>query len=156
MSEAPARRAAIQEILAEAPVRNQAELFSRLKERGFRASQPALSRDLRALRVAKQDGAYQILEETRVTPLSTLASLMRSADPASHFVLVRCEPGAASAVARALEAEDLDGIVGTVAGDDTVLVAVASRASGDRVRRRVAALAQPPSSPAASPRDVAS
>jgi arginine repressor len=50
---------------------------------------------------------------------------------------VDSEPGAASAVARALEAEGLEGIVGTVAGDDTVLVCLDSKTAQRRVRQRV-------------------
>ena len=56
------------------------------------------------------------------------------------MVVVVCEPGAASAIARALEAEGDLPILGTVAGDDTVFVATASRREGDRVRNRVLAL----------------
>lgn len=131
------RRAAIRELLLEAPVRNQEELLEKLERRGLGASQPVLSRDLRALNVAKLGGAYQIVEEERVTPLEQLKSLLRSVDPVSQFLLVSCEPGAASAVARALDSEELDGLVGTLAGDDTVLVAVKSQASAQRVRRRI-------------------
>ena len=131
------RRAAIQELLRERPVHSQSELLALLGERGLACSQPALSRDLRALGVAKVSGAYQLVEEERVTPLTALRSLLRSAEPVEHLVLVRSEPGAASAVARALEAEDVPELIGTIAGDDTVLVAVRSRSDGDRVRRRV-------------------
>ncbi len=131
------RRAAIQELLRERPVHSQAELMSLLEERGLSCSQPALSRDLRALGVAKLAGSYQLLDEERVTPLTALKSLLRSAEPVEHFVLVRCEPGAASAVARALESEELTGLVGTIAGDDTVLVGVRSKSDGAYIRRRV-------------------
>lgn len=131
------RRAAIRELLLEAPVRNQEELLEKLERRGLGASQPVLSRDLRALNVAKLGGAYQIVEEERVTPLEQLKSLLRSVDPVSQFLFVSCEPGAASAVARALDSEELDGLVGTLAGDDTVLVAVKSTAAAQRVRRRI-------------------
>jgi transcriptional regulator of arginine metabolism len=134
------RRRAIREILSTHPVSNQAELHAILEARRLGASQPVLSRDLRALRVAKRAGVYQISEEERVTPLGALAGFLRSTAPAQRFVLVRCEPGAASAVARALEAEKFPGVVGTVAGDDTLLVAVSSDAAGARVRRRFDAL----------------
>ena len=67
----------------------------------------------------------------------SLEKRARTLGAVEHLVLVHCEPGAASAVARALEAEELPGLCGTIAGDDTVLVAVRSRADGDRVRRRV-------------------
>lgn len=137
MQDRDRRRAAIRELLLEAPVRNQEELLEKLERRGLGASQPVLSRDLRALNVAKRGGCYQIVEEERVTPLEELKSLLRTVEPVSRFLLVSCEPGAASAVARALDSEELDGIVGTVAGDDTVLVAVKSNASALRVRRRI-------------------
>ena len=138
MNDTRERRDAIRSILAEGDVTSQYELYARLKRRGFTASQPVLSRDLRALRAAKSGGVYQILESERVTPLGALKSLLRTAESAPHFVMLHCEPGAASAVARALESEELPGLIGTVAGDDTVLVAVSSASAGARVRRRVA------------------
>jgi transcriptional regulator of arginine metabolism len=137
MTDRDQRRAAIRELLAEREIASQAELHDLLAKRGFSVSQPALSRDLRALDVAKQSGVYRLPADERITPLSSLKSLLRSAAPASHYLVVRCEPGAASAVARALEAEELDGLVGTIAGDDTVLVASASRTAAQRVRRRI-------------------
>jgi transcriptional regulator of arginine metabolism len=140
VSQTSERRAAIRAILSEDQVRNQYELLVRLKKKGYSASQPVLSRDLRTLGVAKQGGAYQLVESERVTPLGALKSLLRAAEVIPHFVMVHCEPGAASAVARALEAEEIHGLIGSVAGDDTVLVAVSSAAVGQRVRRRVAEL----------------
>jgi transcriptional regulator of arginine metabolism len=134
------RRAALRAILAGGDVRSQAELLERLRSMGIDASQPVVSRDLRKLKIAKRDGTYQVLEEDRVTPLSTLRSLLRAESGAPHLALVRCEPGAASAVARALEAEEIEGILGTLAGDDTVLVVAQSAAAARRVRRRVADL----------------
>jgi transcriptional regulator of arginine metabolism len=140
MQSREARRAAILEILEATPVHSQEELLERLGKRGFSASQPVLSRDLRALEVAKQGGVYQIVRAERVTPLEQLASLLRGVDPVAKFLLVTCEPGAASAVARALESEELEGLVGTIAGDDTVLVAVESESAAKRVRTRVRSL----------------
>jgi transcriptional regulator of arginine metabolism len=140
MSRSEERRAVIRRLVLENVIHSQAELRAKLKAGGFRASQPVLSRDLRLLRVAKEAGIYRIREPERVTPLSALKSLLRSSEPANAFVLLRCEPGAASAVARALEAEEVEGVVGTVAGDDTVLVALDSKAAAQRVKKRVAQL----------------
>lgn len=140
MSTTATRRAAIRQLLAEQEVRSQSELLEALARRGFAASQPVLSRDLRALRVAKQDGVYRVVEDERITPLEALKSLVRGVQPVSHFVLVQCEAGAANAVARALEAEEVDGLAGTVAGDDTIIVALASSDAARRTRRLVAAL----------------
>jgi transcriptional regulator of arginine metabolism len=140
MADPTERRAAIRDLIVEHEIASQSELLHKLKLRGFPVSQPVLSRDLRALDVAKQAGVYRIHEQERVTPLTVLKSLLRSVHPVSHFLLLRGEPGAASAVARALEAEAIDGLVGTLAGDDTVLVATSSHAAAQRVRRRVSEL----------------
>lgn len=140
MSRSEERRALVRQLLQAEEIRSQDELRSRLRDQGHSASQPVLSRDLRLLGVGKEAGVYRIREPERVTPLSALRSLLRSVRPARDFVLVRCESGAASAVARALEAEEIDGLVGTVAGDDTVLVASASRQASQRVSRRIASL----------------
>lgn len=140
MSRSEERRAAIRRLVLENSLQSQGELRARLKAAGFRASQPVLSRDLRLLRVAKEAGVYQIREPERVTPLSALKSLLRASETARELVLLRCEAGAASAIARALEAEALDGVVGTVAGDDTVLVALSSKLAAQRLKKRVAAL----------------
>lgn len=132
------RRDAIREILLAEKVADQKDLLRQLAGRGIRVTQPVVSRDLRALKAAKREGAYTLPEEERVTPLTSLRSLLRGAKPAgSHLVVVRCEPGAASAVARALEAEALPGLVGTVAGDDTIFAAVSSETAGRKIRRRV-------------------
>jgi len=140
MSKSEERRGVIRRLVLENSIASQSELRARLKAAGFRASQPVLSRDLRLLRVAKEAGIYQIREPERVTPLSALKSLLRSTETAREFLLLRCEPGAASAIARALEAEDLEGVVGTVAGDDTVLVALSSKLASQRVKKRVTGL----------------
>jgi transcriptional regulator of arginine metabolism len=147
MSRSEKRRAAIRRLVLESSLVSQAELRAKLKVLGFRASQPVLSRDLRLLRVAKEAGIYQIREPERVTPLSALKSLLRTVDTAREYLLLRCEPGAASAIARALEAEELEGLVGTVAGDDTVLVALASKAAAQRVKKRLALLVSDSSTP---------
>lgn len=137
MSSPRVRRKAIREILAAGPVRSQKELGAALRRAGHRVSQPALSRDLRALGVAKHAGQYEILGEATPTPLGALRPLLRAVGRASHLVVVRCEPGAASAVARALDAESLSGVVGSVAGDDTVFVALAGRSAARRFEHHV-------------------
>ena len=135
------RRSAIRHILQGGPVRSQEELASLLADRGLATTQSMLSRDLRALGVAKRAGAYELVVEERVTPLEGLAALLRGARPAGeHLVCVFSEPGAASAVARALEAESLPGLVGTVAGDDTVFVAPADTARITELVHQIRAL----------------
>lgn len=124
----------IEDILEKQDVRSQSQLSEILAERGIETTQPMLSRDLRSLKVAKRDGCYQLYSPERVTPLENLASLLRNAQLAgANLAVVQCEPGAASAVARALEAEDIRGVLGTVAGDDSIFVAVESKVAGGRI-----------------------
>ncbi len=142
MSPVQDRRAVIRELLETHQVASQAELLELLSGRGFETTQPVLSRDLRKLKVAKREGFYQLVQEgERVTPLENLQALLRGAKPAGdHLVVVFTEPGAASAIARGLESEDLPGLVGTIAGDDTVFAAVDSKASGTALKNRVISL----------------
>lgn len=135
-----ARRTLLATLLRESGAASQAELGAALRRRGVRASQPVLSRDLRALGAVKKDGAYRLAGEERVTPLDSLRPLLRSVREAGNLVVILAEPGAASAIARALEAEQIEGVAGTLAGDDTVFVAVAHRRGARAVRERVAAL----------------
>lgn len=138
MNATKSRRETIRRILAGRRLSSQEELLQALAEHGVQTTQPVLSRDLRALKAAKRGGVYQLLESEQVTPLESLRSLLRSCARAGpNLVIVRCEPGAASAVARALESERMAGLVGTVAGDDTVFAAIETEEAGDRVRARV-------------------
>ncbi len=135
------RREVLKAVLQEQQCSSQEELLHALAERGVQTTQPVLSRDLRSLRAAKRDGVYTLLASEKVTPLESLRSLLRGTCAAGpNMVIVRCEAGAASATARALESEGIDGMLGTVAGDDTVFAAVEDADAGDRVRHRVIAL----------------
>jgi len=141
MIAAPAtRRALIRELLLDGAAATQDELRQALRKRSIRVSQPVLSRDLQALGAIKQNGAYALAATERVTPLDSLRPLLRSVREAGNLVVILSEPGSASAIARALEAEQIDGVAGTLAGDDTVFVAVAHRKCARAVRERVAAL----------------
>ena len=142
MSPVQDRRAVIQEVLETNRVQSQAELLEHLARRGFVTTQPVLSRDLRKLKVAKREGVYQLVAEgERITPLENLQALLREVRQAGdHMLVVVTEPGAASAIARALEAEEFSGLVGTIAGDDTVFLAIATPEEGRAIRERVVSL----------------
>lgn len=114
-----------------------------LAENGVRTTQPVLSRDLRSLAAVKRNGIYQILEDERITPLENLSGLLRDATVAGpNLAIVHCEPGAASAIARALDSEGLQGTLGTVAGDDTIFIAVRDMEFGAAIVARVQELLQ--------------
>ena len=132
------RRARVRTLLTENAVFSQQELLSLLAENGVESTQPVLSRDLRALGAVKHGGRYMVFEPDRVTRLNALQPLLRGANAAGpNLVILTCEPGSASSIARALEEEELSGVLGTVAGDDTLFVAVESARRGKAVVQRV-------------------
>lgn len=136
MTSVETRRQAILELIDTQEVASQARLLELLTAGGVQTTQPQVSRDLRALHVAKRDGIYGSTE--RITPLDHLATLLRDARLAGpHMVCLFTEPGAASAIARALESSGLEGLVGTVAGDDTVFCAVDDASAGDSLSKHI-------------------
>lgn len=141
MDQTNQRRQILRRILLAGFQGNQADLIAELAKAGVQAAQPSVSRDLRAIGAVKSGGGYILRDTDHVTPLDALRALLRDVHSAgANLALIRCEPGAASAIARALEAEQIEGLVGTVAGDDTVMVAVENRASGRRVEKRILSL----------------
>lgn len=141
MTSAQDRRRALLEILEQGDAQTQAELLQALGAAGYPSTQPVISRDLRAIGAVKTGGRYALPSEERVTPLETLRALLRDAALAGpNLCIVACEPGAANAIARALEAEGDLPILGSVAGDDTIFVATAKRADSLQVQERVYAL----------------
>ena len=116
---------AILRLIDERPVTDQAQFLSVLKERGFYLTQPTLSRHLKKLTVMKREGRYQ-----RVDPgASEVPPYTLSLAPPNLMVL-RTRPGHAQLIGYRLDAAHINGLVGTVAGDDTVFLAT----SGDIAR----------------------
>jgi transcriptional regulator of arginine metabolism len=144
-----ARQQRIVEILASTPVRSQTELLDHLATDGIEVTQATLSRDLvdvgaERVRVGKNlvyavpgEGGDRTVRpaavgEERVTRLQARChELLVSADRSANLVVLRTPPGAASFLASALDHAGLDGVLGTIAGDDTIVV-VTSGATGSR------------------------
>jgi transcriptional regulator of arginine metabolism len=134
------RRAAIDEILRHDVVHSQAELLKKLRRRGFRVTQPSVSRDLQELQVIKANGRYlpgDALPGGDPAPaaLDTVVEFVLSCAPAGPYMLVvKTPPGAAAAVASAIDHAGWPEIVGTVAGDDTVFIATPGRRQQARLQ----------------------
>ena len=99
-------------------IEDQSELQSALVDNGIVVSQPTLSRHLMRLRIAKRNGRYASPPEDRGPEVRTIL-----ASPPNMIVL-RTHPGYANALAAMLDVRPLEGQAGTVAGDDTVFVAL--------------------------------
>jgi transcriptional regulator of arginine metabolism len=154
-----ARQQKIVDLLESTPIHSQTELADRLAAAGVTVTQATLSRDLLdldAVKIRMPDGAlvYAVPAEggdrtprmsressasgARLTRLA--AELLVSADSSGNLVVLRTPPGAAQLLASALDKAELAGVLGTIAGDDTVLV-IGSDPDGGALARRLLDLA---------------
>lgn len=132
------RQGQILKLIRARPVRTQEELAQELKNLGIIATQVTLSRDLRELRLAKTPEGYREMEAEDVRPLfATMASeFLTDVRSAQNLVVLRTAPGHANSVAVSLDGEEWPEVVGTIAGDDTILVIAPDNETAERVRRR--------------------
>lgn len=142
------RENAILEIVSERPIHTQAELVEALTQRGIEATQSTVSRDVRRLGLVKAptgDGGSRYerpsaAEASRSTVEARLEGafheFVRGMTEGRAILALRTPPGAANAVAVALDEAELDEVAGTVAGDDTVFVLVRREEDLERLRRR--------------------
>ncbi|MFI6480279.1 arginine repressor [Nonomuraea sp. NPDC050663] len=157
-----ARHAKITELLTKHTVRSQPELAKLLAEEGVEVTQATLSRDLDelgALKLRADDGSqiYALpgegggriplarvgMAEAPAARLSRLAEeLLVSAEASANLVIVRTPPGAAQFLASAIDHADWKSILGTVAGDDTILVISRDALGGDEVARALLKIAE--------------
>jgi transcriptional regulator of arginine metabolism len=125
------RQALILEMVDREPLHSQELLVRRLQQRGFDVTQATISRDIRELGLVKRagDGAYQrpgaeaLDPETALTALERAAGeFLRNVERVQQLVVIRTGRGQAQALAEALDRARLHEAVGTIAGDDTILV----------------------------------
>ncbi len=142
----------IEQILERSPVTSQAQLVELLAKAGVAATQATVSRDLEEIgavkvRAAGGEAVYAVPEhpKDRVAPEDHLRRVLGEwvveVASSANLVIVRTPPGSAHVVASALDRASLPGIVGTVAGDDTILVVAAEKTGGVTIARRLRSLA---------------
>jgi transcriptional regulator of arginine metabolism len=130
---------------------SQEELARALEHEGVEVTQATLSRDLRSLGVIKRPTAdgrsvYELPgpaseQLDRQRQMLDLRTFINDVRVAQNLVVVRTPPGHANAVGRAIDLTGLTGIVGTVAGDDTILVVLEDTASAIRFKNSLDSLA---------------
>ena len=127
----PQRQAAILELVGRQAIHSQEQLRRRLRVQGFDVTQATLSRDIRDLGLVKRaaDSAYQRPQADAVAPPSAEVALHRAlgeyasgVDRVQQLLVVRTGPGQANALAQVIDRAQLPDVVGTLAGDDTILV----------------------------------
>ncbi len=147
------RHSAIRDVVERRPIRTQQELAAALRERGFRTTQATISRDVAELGLIKvpRDGtaAYALpprLVEAETSGEERLRTLFSDLPVELHeaglLIIVRTLPGSAHAIAAALDRARWPEVAGSIAGDDTVFVAVPDRASLKRVKARLLRLTE--------------
>ena len=125
------RREAILRLITSERISTQNELSRRLEEEGFPVTQATISRDIRELRLVKTAGNggyyYEVGKpaEKYHAPhkfYSLYQAMVRDVDYAQNLVVIHSDTGMAQAVCAAMDSMDWPGVLGTIAGDDTVLV----------------------------------
>lgn len=138
------RQAAILDLVSREAVCSQETLGRQLRERGFHATQATISRDVKELQLVKRagDGAY---ERPAAGPVArgpddaalrrAIAEYLRRVDLVQQLLVLRTDPGQAQPLALAIDKAELSEVVGTVAGDDTILVVTRHARAGREVTR---------------------
>ena len=148
-SDGARRREEILRILRETTVHSQDELLSHLRKRGYRVTQPTLSRDVRELGLAKTPNGY-VAPEQLAAPIPFIARDLREnrleqllrdtvifAEAAGNLVVIKTPVASAQPLASAIDAAEVEDGLGTIGGDDTIFVAFRSTESAGAFARRI-------------------
>ncbi len=139
-----ARQQTIIELAQENPLPSQHALGKLLAKRGFPVTQATLSRDINELRLVKTSEGYVLPSEEAAEPLPTVSRVVgefvREVRRAQNLLVIKTIPGSAQPVAVAVDAEGWEEVVGTVAGDDTLLVVALDNKSARDLQLRLEAM----------------
>jgi transcriptional regulator of arginine metabolism len=126
------RQEAVRRIVRGERVRTQRALVDRLKEAGFNCTQATVSRDITEMGLRKlPEGVYVLAEDLHLQRM--VRDLVKDVGRSGNLVLVKAQSGTAPGVAAALDAAELDGILGSVSGDDTILVVMEDEDAGELI-----------------------
>lgn len=147
------RQKLICDLILKYEIETQEELVAKLLEAGCKVTQATVSRDIRELRLTKivgESGAQKYALPAKDVSIQTPLAGLRfsrvlqegfvSADVAGTLVVIRTLTGMAMAVAAALDHLNLEEIVGTIAGDDTIFMASRSEEAANRLREKIETL----------------
>ena len=135
------RQQEILDIVAQRDIETQEQLLDALKERGVSTTQATISRDIKQFHLVKEltaGGIYKYAVSQRKTALNNVGRLqtifrqgVTSYDMAQNIVVLRTMPGLASAAAAAIDAMEIPELVGSLAGDDTVILIMRTNGSAE-------------------------
>ncbi|MEP7364808.1 MAG: ArgR family transcriptional regulator [Acidobacteriota bacterium] len=133
------RHGQILKLIQRSRMHTQEELARGLAEMGIQATQATLSRDIQELGIAKTgDGYTQLGVPARGPDFATVAAeFLQDVRVAQNLMVLKTSPGNANALAVALDRADWSEVVGTIAGDDTILVVAPDHATATKLRTRL-------------------
>lgn len=121
-------------LVGSSSIGSQEQLVRLLRKKGYQVTQASVSRDLDDLGITKESGVYR--QRPRI-PKRTMFGIVSFEPAGDNLLVAKCDSGLASAFAVRLDALHLHGIVGTVAGDDTVFIAVTDSKAQKLVIKRL-------------------
>ena len=143
----PGRQSVILEIIAERDIETQGQLMEALAEHGIKSTQATLSRDIKDLRLVKEQlpgGSYRYTQGERQLANDSADRLRRifresvvSFDTAQNLLIIRTLPSLAGAACAAIDGMKHESIVGTLAGDDTAFLAMRSNEAAERLYHEI-------------------
>jgi len=137
------RQRGILELLKHGPIASQEDLQRALRKRGLKVGQATLSRDIRDLRLAKTADGYSLSQGDGVSapalpPVSRLVrEFVLEVRPAQNLLVIKTTVGSAQPVAAALDEQEWLEAVGTIAGDDTILIVCPDKEDAQKLAARV-------------------
>ena len=147
-----ARRREVRNLLSSGEIASQSDLQSLLAERGFDVTQATISRDLDSVgaeRVKDNGGFRYRVSRHADTDNEAVAALLEAVDEfveslvtSGNLIVMKVPPGAAQLVASRIDAAELSGSLGTIAGDDTILVVADEQVGVSRLSRRLTGMEQ--------------
>lgn len=145
------RHAKILELIRNHEIGTQEELCALLNQEGYQVAQATVSRDIRELKLTKVAAAgggqkYVLFEENKNELRDKFSRVFRegtvSIRTAQNMLVIKTVSGMAMAVAAALDSMDMPEIVGSIAGDDTIMCAVDSAENAEKIRKRLMKIMQ--------------
>ncbi len=142
-----ARQEKILEIIASKDVETQSQLIDELMACGVKSTQATLSRDIKELRLVKEltsAGKYRYAAASReeltdfdIRLKKIFRESVTSYAVAQNILVIKTMPGLASAACAALDGMDIEGLIGTLAGDDTAFIAMKDREAAENLEREI-------------------
>jgi transcriptional regulator of arginine metabolism len=137
------RQRAVLDVLRQGPIASQEDLQRALRKRGFKVGQATLSRDIRDLNLSKTSSGYTLPqgEGTAGLVLPPVQRLVREfvldVRPAQNLLVVKTMTGSAQPVAAALDEQEWEEVVGTIAGDDAILIVCPDKDAAKKLAIRI-------------------